>query len=131
MASAPLGIVLRQVSQLAAAAANQSLLDGQLLERFADRHDQAAFAELVRRHGRLVWGVCRHLLQHDQDAEDAFQATFLALAHKAGALGKLRALAGWLHEAAFRSAMQTKRQAARRRVLERQACLTAVRLCDV
>jgi RNA polymerase sigma factor (sigma-70 family) len=123
MASAPLGTVLGHVRQLATAPATQKLPDGQLLERFADRHEQAAFAELVRRHGRLVWGVCRHVLQHDQDAEDAFQATFLALAHKAGALGKLRALAGWLHEAAFRSAMQIKRQAARRRVHEQQASL--------
>jgi RNA polymerase sigma factor (sigma-70 family) len=123
MASAPLGSVLRHVSQLATAAASQNLPDGQLLERFAERHEQAAFAELVRRHGRLVWGVCRHLVQHEQDAEDAFQATFLALALKAAALGKSRALAGWLHEAAFRSAMQIKRQAARQRVHEQQACL--------
>jgi len=123
MASAPLGTVLRHIRELATAPATQHLPDGQLLERFADRHEQAAFAELVRRHGRLVWGVCGHLLHHDQDAEDAFQATFLALALKAAALGKLRALAGWLHEAAFRSAMQIKRQAARRRVHEHQACL--------
>jgi RNA polymerase sigma factor (sigma-70 family) len=123
MASAPLGTVLRHIRQLASAPESQNRTDGQLLDRFADRHEQAAFAELVQRHGRLVWGVCRHLLQHDQDAEDAFQATFLALALKAAALGKLRALAGWLHGAAFRSAMQVKRQAARRRVHEQQACL--------
>jgi RNA polymerase sigma factor (sigma-70 family) len=115
--------VLRHIRQLATAPATQKLPDSQLLERFAERHEQAAFAELVRRHGRLVWGVCRHLLQHDQDTEDAFQATFLALALKAAALGKLRALAGWLHEAAFRSAMQIKRQSARRRFHEQQACL--------
>lgn len=54
MASAPLGIVLRHVSLLATAAASQNLADGQLLERFADRREQAAFAELVRRHGQLV-----------------------------------------------------------------------------
>ena len=53
------------------------LTDAQLIERFAKRGDKAVFAALMHRHGRLVWGVCRHLLRHNQDAEDAaFRNTF-------------------------------------------------------
>src|SRR5262249_29525539 len=96
MASAQLGTVLRHIRRLAAAPAVRELADGQLLEQFANQHDQAAFAELVRRHGPLVWGIGCHVLHHHQDAEDAFQATFLALALKAASLQTLKTLAGWL-----------------------------------
>src|SRR5688500_10656469 len=71
---------------------------------FAARRDEAAFAELVRRHGPMVLGACRRLLGHAQDAEDAFQATFLLLARKAGAV-RWRGSAGpWLYAAAGRVA---------------------------
>ena len=56
--------------------------DADLLRRFS-ANDEAAFGELVRRHGRLVWAVCRHLTRSDAEADDAFQATFLVLLQNA------------------------------------------------
>jgi hypothetical protein len=69
------------------------LLDGQLLEQFTTEQDQAGFTALVRRHGPMVLGVCRRVTGHLQDAEDAFQATFLVLAKKAGAIRRTDSLA--------------------------------------
>src|SRR5262249_1081063 len=76
----------RHVRQLAAVHLGAELPGRLLLERFVRRREEAAFAALVRRHGAVVWGVCRRVLRQEQDAEDAFQATFLVLARKAGSL---------------------------------------------
>jgi Sigma-70 region 2 len=93
MATAQLGTVLRHLQHLAAGPGAREASDLQLLDRFAAGRDEAAFAALVCRHGPLVWQVCRRVLGHEQDAEDAFQATFLVLARGAGALAR-QALAG-------------------------------------
>src|SRR5438128_9336569 len=71
--------------------------DGELLNRFLQQRDETAFETLVRRHGPMVLGVCRRVLQHADDAEDAFQATFLVLVRKASTLRSPGTLANWLY----------------------------------
>jgi RNA polymerase sigma-70 factor (ECF subfamily) len=106
---------LRRTALLSHAAA---MTDGQVLERFIVRRDEAAFAELVRRHGAMVLAVCRRILGHRHDAEDAFQATFLVLIRKAATIGQRERVGNWLYGTAYRAAMEAK--AFRRRCRERQ-----------
>jgi RNA polymerase sigma factor (sigma-70 family) len=97
------------------------LSDGHLLDRFIARRDEAAeeaFAVLVQRHGPMVMGVCRRLLSHAHDAEDAFQATFLVLARKAATITRRETLASWLYGVALRTAKDARGRAARRRARE-------------
>ncbi len=115
MATAQLGTLLRHIHKLAAGRCWPQRTDRQLLDDFAARRDEAAFAALVARHGPMVLRVCRRVLNHEQDAEDAFQATFLVLARRTGSIRKREALANWLYGVAYRTAMKAKRSAARRR----------------
>jgi RNA polymerase sigma factor (sigma-70 family) len=115
MATAQLNTLVRYVHKLVAGNGSLQRTDRQLLDDFSARRDEAAFASLVARHGPMVLRVCRRALNHEQDAEDAFQATFLILARKSGSIRKPEALAEWLHGVAYRTALEVKRSAARRR----------------
>ncbi len=112
------------VRRLAVTLASAELSDSQLLERFAGQQDESAFAALLRRHGPLVLGVCRRVLRDWHDAEDAFQATFVALAQQAGSLRRPESLGPWLHGVAARLALKARSRAARRWVCEREAAAT-------
>ncbi|HTU19088.1 MAG TPA: RNA polymerase sigma factor [Gemmataceae bacterium] len=96
------------------------LTDGQLLARFIASREEAAFAALVRRHGPMVWRLCLRVLGHVQDAEDAFQATFLVLARKAGAVVKRESVGSFLYGVAYRIAHEAKSLNDRRRSREKQ-----------
>ena len=101
----------------------EAVTDGELLSRFLNRgpsEAEAAFEVLVRRHGPMVLGVCRHVLNEPQDAEDAFQATFLLLVRKAGSIRDREVLGHWLYEVAYRTSVRVKANAARRNARERQ-----------
>jgi RNA polymerase sigma factor (sigma-70 family) len=110
-------LVLRHIRDFAAAES----ADGDLLERFATSHEEEAFAVLVRRHGPLVLGVCRRLLHNSSDADDAFQATFLALARQAGSAGRCASLGTWLYRVAYRTALKARSRADARRRREQLA----------
>jgi RNA polymerase sigma factor (sigma-70 family) len=89
-----------------------------LLHAFVTNCDQGAFAAVVARHASLVWGVCRRILGHQQDAEDAFQATFVILARRAASTRWQASVGGWLHTVAQRLAVCTRQQTEQRRAQE-------------
>ncbi len=115
MAASPLSSLIGQIEKLSRGPCEKQRTDLQLLDVFAATQDELAFAELVARHGPLVLRVCRRVLHHEQDAEDAFQATFLVLAQRHGSIQKRESLTSWLYGVAYRTAMRAKRSAARRR----------------
>src|SRR5262249_25824645 len=110
--------VLRYLRRLTHRRTDGDGTDGQLLERFLRARDERAFEALLRRHGPMVWGVCRRLLPHATDAEDAFQATFLVLLRKAGSLRRRDLVGNWLYGVACRTAARARAEAARRRARE-------------
>ena len=91
------------------------LTDGQLLECFVARRDNAAFEALMRRHGPMVLAVCRRILRNHHDSEDAFQATFLVLARKAASIMPREAVGNWLYGVAYRTALKANAAIAKRR----------------
>src|SRR5271169_1372283 len=99
------------------------LSDETLLERYLGGEEldsQEAFRALVVRHGPMVLGICRHVLNEHHDAEDAFQATFLVLARKAASIQNRRVLAGWLHEVAHRIAIKARASTVKRHAIEKR-----------
>jgi RNA polymerase sigma factor (sigma-70 family) len=96
------------------------LTDGQLLEEYLCRHDAAAVAALLQRHGPMVWGVCRRALANHHDAEDAFQATFLVLIRKAASIVPREMVGSWLHGVAHQTALKARALRAKRQARERQ-----------
>lgn len=112
---------LSQVRQVLTEQQLEQASDQEMLQRFVAAPDDAPFAELMRRHGGLVLGVCRRVLRQEQDAEDAFQATFLALARQAAALPHQMALGGWLYRVAQRSAVKLRIAGQRRARRDRRA----------
>ena len=114
MDSGPLTSVLGLLRRFTGTAPEKDA-DAPLLDQFARCRDEQAFAALLRRHGPMVLETCRRVLPDAEDAEDAFQATFLVLARKAGSVRKGEALGAWLHNVAVRVALKMRSQQARRR----------------
>ncbi len=114
MPTAKLNGLVNQLGQAAPVGA-RSVADAELLARFVATRDETAFAELVRRHGRLVFGVCRRVTGNHHLAEDAFQAVFVVLAAKAAAIHPPAAVGAWLHGVAVRTALRARTMANRRR----------------
>jgi RNA polymerase sigma factor (sigma-70 family) len=119
MRTSPINRVIDHLRRTVLLPDGAGLGDGELLGSFIERHDETALAALVRRHGPMVWGVCRRLLPH-HDAEDAFQATFLVLVRKAASIRSREMVGNWLYGVAHQTALQARRTAARRRAREVQ-----------
>jgi RNA polymerase sigma factor (sigma-70 family) len=123
MASAALGSAYRHLRDLFAAGSTLGLEDGQLLARYSRSNDEAAFEALVSRHGPMVLATCRAVLRNEHDVEDAFQATFLVLARKAGSIRTAETLGGWLHRVAYRASVQASLEGRKRRRKEAEAAM--------
>ncbi|MFO0965006.1 MAG: sigma-70 family RNA polymerase sigma factor [Gemmataceae bacterium] len=112
--AATAGVVLRYIDGILAVHGRDRLTDRELLTRFVERRDEAAFRALLERHGPMVLGVCERVLRRSTDVDDVFQATFLVLLKKAGAGRWGDSVAGWLHEVACRLARRANVEAAQR-----------------
>jgi RNA polymerase sigma factor (sigma-70 family) len=113
-----LSAVVRYLHQLAGSAGASGASDAELLERYVRHRDEAAFELLVWRHGGLLFNVCRRILPREQDAEDAFQATFLVLVRKAAPLDGPQSLGPWLCGVANRTALKLRGKRAHRATWE-------------
>lgn len=125
MATTQMEVVFRHLR--GAALLENGLTDAQLLERFITERDEAAFEAVVRRHGPMVWGVCRRVLRVEADAEDAFQATFVVLVRRVRSIRHRAALGCWLYGVAHKTALKAKAMNSRRHGKEREAAVLAGR----
>jgi RNA polymerase sigma factor (sigma-70 family) len=115
MGAEPFNRVLEHLRTTLGTSHTAGLTDSDLLKRYVCQRDEAAFEALLRRHGPMVFGVCRRLLHNHHDAEDAFQATFLLLVRKASTLRSPGTLSNWLYGVAYRTALEARRAASKRR----------------
>jgi RNA polymerase sigma factor (sigma-70 family) len=121
MATSALGTVLHNLRRSALVHEEAGLTDGELLECFITRRDEAAFEALLRRHGPMVLAVCRRILRNEADAEDAFQATFLVLVRKAASIRPRTMVGNWLYGVAHRTALKARAMRTTRSAREREA----------
>ena len=119
-----MGEAIQQLGRVALALEASRATDAQLLERFLATHDETTFEVLVRRHGPMVLGVCRRALPNPQDAEDAFQATFLVLVRKADSIVPRGMVGNWLYGVAYQTALKARAMADKRRAREGQVMNT-------
>jgi RNA polymerase sigma factor (sigma-70 family) len=121
MATTTLGNVLHELRRSLLCHDEAGHSDGELLECFIGRRDEAAFELLLRRHGPMVLGVCRRVLRNEADAEDAFQATFLVLVRKAGSIRPRGMVGNWLYGVAHSTALKARAMSTKRQAKEREA----------
>jgi RNA polymerase sigma factor (sigma-70 family) len=108
------GPILRMIRTVVEDQRVKELPDRELLRLFRDGRDEAAFHGLLCRHGPMVLDVCRNLLRNEAEAEDAFQATFLVFAQKAGAIRQTGSVGSFLYGVAYRTALKARAEFARR-----------------
>ncbi|HVS38768.1 MAG TPA: DUF6263 family protein [Gemmataceae bacterium] len=108
MPAEALRTLIGRLRHVAGAPSAADVSDAHLLERFVQTRDRTAFELLVWRHGAMVLNVCRRVLRREHDAEDAFQAAFLTLVRKAGAIGNGASVGGWLYQVAYRIALRAR-----------------------
>jgi RNA polymerase sigma factor (sigma-70 family) len=130
MPSPSLSAAVAGVARAVARRTDPDPSDGQLLARFVRSRDEAAFAELVRRHGPMVLGVCRRVAGDHHLAEDAFQAAFVVLARRAADVKPPGAVRPWLYGVAVRVAREARTMAAKRQARETPVAVLPDRPAD-
>jgi RNA polymerase sigma-70 factor (ECF subfamily) len=113
--------IFRHLRRVALLHGGVGLTDGELLEGYLTKQDEAAFESLLLRHGPMVLGVCRRVLRNEADAHDAFQATFLVFLRKAPSISRRQEVGNWLYGVARKTALKAEALNRRRRVKEAQA----------
>ncbi len=114
MATRQINSVLQYIRRLAEGREASPWTDQQLLDRFINKKEEAAFAGLVQRHGPMILALGWRILRNREDAEDIFQAAFLVLARKARSIRKQESIGGWLYRVASRLALRVRAEAAKR-----------------